>query len=478
MFLVADLDPPLGTALGPIPWPGQFCISKEMCPVPAAWKSVELRGWLLQHSPDLRYAQLLDGRGDAVGWLIGLATLEGKLIADTYTVEDPADFDDLGGGWVAVHLGWQRIYCDSFGHLSVVYAEGGGGISTNPEFFRNKQKNTDLIQLMQLPEKNHWYPFGLTAWKNVRRLTPNHFLCMENWAEQRHWPDREMIENGLAEISLEEAAEIVSKAIKDNIRAVHTEFPLKISLTAGYDSRTVVACARQYADEMECVVHDLHPWTGQLDLAVAKRLSRKHHLKLAILPRRQSTPEQKALWLLRTGEAAAGASYAEVGTLSQDGDLVPTLTGHGAEVLKGYYQPDNAQDHMSLDELIRGTELPANDEVRKVAEVWLKGLEDIGASPKLIWDLLYPEHPGAGWGGAMRYGTPGAMGFWAFSHRSVLKAAICLPAKLKKQKAVHLRVIEREWPELLEVPVNKWWGWRGQLARGKRVIKKLGAKFR
>jgi hypothetical protein len=49
---------------------------------------------------------------------------------------------------------------------------------------------------------------------------------------------------------------------------------------------------------------------------------------------------------------------------------------------------------------------------------------------------------------------------------------------LKKQKAVHLRVIEREWPELLEVPVNKWWGWRGQLARGKRVIKKLGAKFR
>ncbi|WP_232210433.1 hypothetical protein [Nitrococcus mobilis] len=357
------------------------------------------------------------------GWLIGQPTYEGRFVEGDL----PDDLYEMGGPWAVFHLDKRTLYTDAFGHFSLVY--GHGRVATNPDLIPASD-NATLVGLMDIPVPDNWYPFGLTPKNGVSRLLPNHYLDLNSWSQHRLWPK----ENPRGTITIDEAATIIGLVVRHNINAVSSKHPLQLPLTAGYDSRMLLACARDHVAQLQCHTHNAHPATGRLDVVTAPRLCKQQSIPHQTLKNVEAPQARKDEWLKRAGRSAAGASYNIAGS-SFPYNGRTRLTGHGGEALRGYYYRSESRSY-SLE-------------------------------PQ---DLLYVEQRLGCWAGVLRWGVAKPdMIFWPMAHRRVLEVMLRLPAEAKVRSAVHQRVIEREWPDLLTIPVNKWWEWQKVPGKGLRA---------
>jgi len=92
-----------------------------------------------------------------------------------------------------------------------------------------------------MPESGSYYPFGLTPYRHVRRVLPNHYLDLEGWKAVRHWP-------GKAELTVDydtdRAVKEIVSIIKNNLQAISKRYRIHMGLTAGRDTRLLLACSR------------------------------------------------------------------------------------------------------------------------------------------------------------------------------------------------------------------------------------------
>ena len=90
------------------------------------------------------------------------------------------------------------------------------------------------------------YPLNLTPRKNVWRLLPNHFLDLRQWEAVRHWPKAEILPVG----DTDQAVTQVVERVRLHMKALVAKKPVLLRLTAGQDSRVLLACARPLAQHM------------------------------------------------------------------------------------------------------------------------------------------------------------------------------------------------------------------------------------
>lgn len=112
------------------------------------------------------------------------------------------------------------------------------------------EPNISLAGLLNIPNVDAYYPFGITPHLDVKRLLPNHFLELGNFIEYRHWPKEEELSTRTSNNTKSTVAKIGQK-LKSNISAVLTQYPAYMSLTAGRDSRMLLAAAKDMTEEIE-----------------------------------------------------------------------------------------------------------------------------------------------------------------------------------------------------------------------------------
>src|SRR4029077_6543503 len=78
-----------------------------------------------------------------------------------------------------------------------------------------------------------------------RCLLPNHSLDLHRWTIRRFWPRK-----ARGRLPLKEAAEKGAKQLRALTLAASRRFPLSLPLTAGRDSRALLAAARDVAKEV------------------------------------------------------------------------------------------------------------------------------------------------------------------------------------------------------------------------------------
>lgn len=458
---------------------GQFLLCCRDRPIPPGWAVREQSGWRLAAHPKLPVRELQDASTRPIGWMLGWAiSPEGRLgtgpvqlDVDAASPDAPDRVQDAiyrrGGRFACVLLigDLQRFYLDPCGSLAAVYGPRQQEVASTPPLIAppddgDDDRDEELIELMRIGEAANWYPFGLTPRTSVERVLPNHYLDLRRWRVVRHWPAGEIP----VDRTTEQAARNVADVLRRQVAAVADRDPIHLSLTAGRDSRMILACARDRVEQVEFFTVAIPCRTGRRDCDIARRIARKLGLRHRVLPAEEASAEERRAWLDRTGWCVCDWDFTLARTYARLDPDRHYLTGQAGDVVRACYWRARYGPETTLtpEILLKEMQLPANDRVRRHAAHWLDGLPVADARAAL--DLLYIEQRLGCWAGPRDYGQVTTKSIlYPFNHRDALDAMLRINPEDRHDKVLENLVIEQEWPELLAWPFNAPVGLKGMV---------------
>ena len=265
------------------------------------WTRIRLgRGWCLSAHPDLEVTHATDGKREIalLGYLLDpfepaatnadlVTGLLSELAAGTDLLVHTGRF---GGRWILiVDDGAEvRLFHDALGLRQVYYTDvkriGELWCAAEPKIVAevlHLQKDEDALALVasgQWPTREHRLPGESSAYVGIKRLLPNHYLDLSSGRSHRYWPVKRF-----EPLDFEDCVERSSRILEGLMESASRRFPLAISLTAGRDSRLVLASARRIAHKASYVTV-AKPQSPSYDVEVPARLLRRLGLKHDIIP--------------------------------------------------------------------------------------------------------------------------------------------------------------------------------------------------
>jgi len=402
---------------------------------------------------------------------------DGARIVAAADIDTPEAFEDrilapLQGSFIAVTEGAlpRRLYPDCATSLPVVYDPSAGRAATSaglmfdaPEYGRRflHDRHRRLIGARG-PER--WIPGTLTAHAGLHRLLPGHHLDLGTWTAHRHWPRRQ----GFArDASREDAAGIVAARLRHFFTAAARDHPLRLALTAGYDSRLLAAAACAAGVRVDCFT--LGPARGGLDQIMAGEIAR--HLGLA----------HQSVAIRRADAAGETAWDHAVGHAIRHGNrsVHPSLAGFAGDlILSGILgEPARARlyageidtiDGQRLDAagLLARMKLPQDAEVIADLSGWLAGLDWLPTSAVLdlaVLELFYMPH----WRPAQCAVQTELM---PLVDRAIQAAFLAVPPREKGRDALFRACIAALRPEALALPVNRFGDYRDHVFGLRKLV--------
>lgn len=455
---------------------GQFILCRSHGLIPDSWIIHSLNHWFLGCHPALPLIKINTDTGEVLGYLLGYPiSKEGELLSDaepTVILKQSANLEsflyDFSGCFIAIMLAGvsPRVYLDSCGSLAAVFSPYQEVVASSLSLIPYCERTGDhheLIDAMGIPFTKAMYPLGMTPRVGVERLLPNHYLDLTDWRAVRHWPNKEL--NVVTETSA--AVAEIAYLTKQNITAVARRFPLQMSLTAGQDSRMLLACAKQYKQNIAFFTYALPDRVGRLDCFMAKRMAKRFGLRHRILPFRRADETELELWLYRTGCSVGEVrGFKAMRTVKQ---LDPTrvyLPGIVAEVGRGFYwkslkhiSENSSKNEIDAKSLLNIMHAPVNRQTSERVQRWLAGLPTDDALQVL--DLFYIEQRLGCWAGviALAYAGMSAFELWTLNSRRILQLMLALPIEYRRKGRLNVDVIQTEWSELMDFPFNRAMGW-------------------
>jgi hypothetical protein len=462
----------------------QFIFCKKEQYIPSVWCKKELGEWLLGFHASLPVIPIQGPQSRCLGWLLGHPIdehgniLKHEAICDQFTEENLTVFENwlyrLGGSFVAIIITRQvsRIYLDANGMFPIVYHSESETVASTPTLIGVVEFDTDLIKMVGIPDRDGWYPFGLTSKRGVERLIPNHYLDLVTWDSYRHWPPESIIINQDIMSTIRE----ITRVIKRTIEAVTKEYSTYMSLTAGGDTRVMLACARDQLDDINFYTNKIPGEVGDLDSEVASQIAQRFNLKHKVLQAKQVTKQQQKDWLYRTGYCAAGGVLTYSIMDYQLNPQCPLLIGKPGQVGEAaYYRKFGATPDTKLsgEAIARFLHMPKMQEIISRANAWLLELSDCDVLT--VFDLLHLEQRHGCWGAPQRYGNNwNVFLLYPLSHRKIFELALSLPDSYRRKAQLRSDLISLQWPELLKIPINNYTGLKGY----KKTIRKTIGKIR
>ncbi len=459
----------------------QFIISPTKSYMPATWPIREKAGFYLATHPSLPVLDVFTGDGAHIGYLMGWPiTPEGVLARDSYTLHVRKDellsltpsgetrceetIYALAGRWVFALLTDEscRLYLDPLGSQAAVYtpllqiaSATTALIPRTPE----TDYDEELVAVIDIPNKDLWFPFGLTPRRSCHRLIPNYYLDLKKWTTHRHWPTTSLSENP----NTDDAVRTVADSVKRLIHAAVTDRPVQCSVTAGLDTRMMIACAHSEVHRVFFHTRDDYSWSTQRDVYVAKLIARRFGLNYKLVPKAITPEADLAAWLERTGHCVAGNAWRSSGMIDSFQQESFFLTGIGGEIARGYRSywevGDTPSTKITVPLLLKRSKMPLHKDLLEAGERWLAELPITDGLVTLDFYLLEQRIPCYSSPGRYGYISPPVM-IYPYTHRASIEAMLRLPWEYKGREQLHKDIIAQEWPELLSIPVNEDMGWR------------------
>lgn len=461
---------------------GQFSIASDERPLKQGASRRRIGPLFLDTYPGVNIVEAYDKSARLVGLFIGtlIDTDREVVIGQTVTFDaELSDVDDIGrfvetqvyrfaGTFLFVlnMLGQQRIYLDPNGSKTLVYdpSEHIAAASTSLLLCSKEYEEryrSDLYCACGV-EGDGWFTAGLTAHRGIRRLLCNHYLDLNTWIPVRHWPDVPLTESADPDVEIATITEQVKRAMRALTRDQH----VSVALTAGNETRLLLACCRDLLKHITFVT--VAAPGLPLEVVIAKRLVLKFGLNHKILPYVKASKTQIDLWERRTSHCISGTNktmHPSVAPL--DGGIF--VGGLGGEIGRGFlWLGSKRSDDMDALEIIDRLKLPRHPEVVAAVEEWLRPLEHYDALVKL--DLAYMELRMSCWGFADSYALPRQLEVHPLVSRRIYCAMLALPADVRRNNGMTSLCIEREWPELLTVPINRYGDVRDRIVPLHRAI--------
>ena len=449
-------------------------------------------------SSQIRSYRVATRDGAALGTVWGLLLPEAapglEIGEDRITVagavEDARAFEArvlerLSGSFLAVTGGTLplRLYPDCGASLPIVFcaasrraASSAGMLLGAQEYAARFLKDRHHRLVESGGAADRWIPGSLTAHAGVTQLTPNHYLDLATWEAVRFWPRPDDFSLGL---SFERAVETVSGRLQSFMRAVAESGSAAIALTAGFDSRMLLAAAwgAGVSDRIESFT--LTPGKPGLDQIVSGALAGRAGMRHRLVPMVMARPAERARWDNAVGQVIAHVNRDIHPSLRQlEHDL--TLTGVWGETGRSrLYQHElsSINDRApSADLVLARLGRPQEPEVVAMVEAWLAGLE--GFPTSVVLDLAYLEMSYTMlWRPAQCAEIPELL---PFADRAIQRAFLSVAPEAKGTDRLFRACLTHMWPQALDLPVNRYGNYRDPLAKLTRALQpaRLGAFLR
>jgi len=482
-------------------YPGQFILCRGEVPAPDGWLSDSVGPWVLMRHRSLPAMRLTKRDGQDAGWILGYPIdANGGMPEDGTAVRVPwaGDGSDeamesfvygFGGRFLAAFVGEgkKRLYLDPTGSLSAVYCAHQGIAASTPNLIPYEERsgnNEPLIRDLGIPRTNAKYPLELTPRFNVFRLIPNHYLDLESWTAVRHWPKGPLPDDGY----VERAAATVAEITKRQISAVVTRYPTYLRMTAGGDSRMLLACAKGVKDRLELFTVPLPDDGAYLDVAVAKRIAERFDIPHLVPKYVKSTRKDMDDFMDRIGYSTGELRGWRAVTMFRKADpAYAQLDGAvGALDRGGFYRDkDTRTGAITPERLMTHCQGPATERTLPPLRRWLETAPNLDTYQLL--DLFFVEQLLGCWAGVLPYAEGGDPGFilYPMCHREIITSMMTLPTEYRLHgyrvcekhhsgpPPFMVEIIRREWPELLEWPFNTRFGKTKLILDIKDILRKI-----
>jgi hypothetical protein len=392
-----------------------------------------------------------------------------------------------GGRWLIVAtLGSDAwLFTDALGLRQAFYtpqAHGGGiwggsqpgtiaeilGLSVDEE----ARTFVDSYTVRSDPE--YRWPATATPYKEVRHLLPNHFLDLKTGASHRYWPDRPLTALGASD-----ALDMLAECLPGLVNAAVARFDLVLGLTAGWDSRLVLAASRAVKDKIAYVtVRQRTMPEGATDVATAARLMASLGLGHQII-RAPVTTSAAFSYQFKRSVGFAHKHYAADAEAIFDFTRAQkvALTGSGAEVGRCSFRsqlPLSRWRRVTARDLSRLQRMNALPFALKHFDNWLSDLGDTHGINVL--DLFEWEQGHGNWLAMTQLEFDSAWRdiFTPYNSRDVLVTLLSVDESYRRKPEYRLfrDLMARLWPEVLREPINpeRRAGLPGRIRRRLRVV--------
>ena len=236
-----------------------------------------------------------------------------------------------------------------------------------------------------------------------------------------------------------------------------------VALTAGIDSRALLACSRNVHDRLRFFTVALPDDYGAIDLGTAPRIAARFGLDYRTLAWRRPQVSDVERFVVSTGcmvgeqrGRLAGPSYAQLG---RDGAYVSGISGEevgGVGLGTGGWRPgDNPETILSGADLVSRHLFPLHPRLVRGADDWLASLPRLDAVDTIA--LFQLEMRVGCRGGSLTTAYPDAYSFatYPFGHRSIIDSSFRLPLGYRREARVRQDLIRARWPELLPFGFNR-----------------------
>ena len=294
----------------------------------------------------------------------------------------------------------------------------------------------------------YYFPGLLTAFDEVRILTPNTALDLDTLEVERFFPREQMRERRVSDIVAE-----VAPRLQSQYRRLLADGPVAVSLSGGLDSRLTLAAARDVAHDVRWFTYVI--WNSgvhQNDGAVASELAERFGLTHDLYRVKRGTTTVPA-WE-RTHRGVQGGDALAGGLLEHFPPGHLHVRSNVLETVRGFYLKNSVNhrktfDPYTLSRLFRMT----------VAHEFEPHFEEFGAvtgfGPDALKglqfsDLFYWEHRMGAWHGGLVRGLKVVhRTHTLYNCRAVLTAMMARPLAERAAATVVWAMMDELWPDVL-----------------------------
>lgn len=463
------------------PFHGQFVIHNQPNPLNKKWRPRQLGQFVLETHPALSVTPIQTDSGNQVGVFVGYpispaheykpqtACLPPGFVPRATNAESLEDWlYGWRGRYVAI-IG-PRLYLDAIGSLACVYSPKQQCVASSPWLIPEAKGDEEIVQAYGMPESGKFYPAGLTPIRGVKRLLPNHYLDLETMQAYPHWPSFDFRNHDVTWAKRGNTSQLtyeIGRRLWENISAVTAKREVYLSLTAGRDSRMLLAAAWNEQKRVKFFTYQEQHDT--VDLHIARKMAERFGLSWSPLGETEPSLRDKQIWELDVGHCVYGAISRHSNRFAQCDPNRVRLPGLAGEIGRAYYwRPGDREDSkISATDLLRRMKLPINHPATTAhMETWIESVPPWMNTYDLL-DACYIENRLGGWAGPSLYGSDRhfAGQIVPLADRYIIERMMALPPEYRRQQWMATEVIRRAWPALIELPFNRYTGVRRWASR-------------
>ena len=297
----------------------------------------------------------------------------------------------------------------------------------------------------------YWLPGDASLYEEIKVLLPNHYLSLRTGRPHRYWPNAD-----LKSISRRDAVTESSRLLRGLMRSAQLRYDLALSLTAGWDSRVMLALSRDVVGDLYCFTLAYPHTENTRDVVIPSVLLGKLRLKHSIIRYPEHVSGEFKKVYKRNNAAANNAYCADAQAMY---DHYPRnrvcITGDVAEIVKCFYRrPELKGAKVSARDLADLCRIGTHPFLIKAFDKWLSASDPRNVH---LLDLFCWEQMAGRWQALIRAQYDIVQeSFAPFNCRNLLVTMLSVDEDYRRPPEHQFlkELIENFWVEVLSVPIN------------------------